>query len=1011
MQQLNFWKSWPKLEQGVYRLLLLLFISSLLGLIYAHFSANDTVFPWLAYGEMTALNLSHGQFSSGIFTMGYLTENYLVKEWFSTEGIRIVPSLSYGFGLLVFVLITLLVSLVTTFQRTAYIAGMVLFILFLMMLKLEITLLFGLTNKTALIIAFFAYIPLSYFFHALKSDVKVPIRILAFSLVGGLFLGLLHSYGEVEKPLLHLVHYGVLAPYLLIFLFLVLVAQEIPRGIMVLVTNANNAYSKNSSVHFFVAMAIYIAQLVIMFLDRTSSIHLEIIPLHPYFLLVVSAVLGIWGFRSRETQYLKYLTFDKIGAWVYLLLGLLCFTTIAYFLMTANDPILYIIEQMTLYVHLAFALAFILYILANFMTPLAQNLKVHLILYKPENMPYVAYLLSAIVLTVVFVLKENMDVPYAHSLSGYYNSIGDLHSLTGEELLSKAYYKEASDLGYQNHRSNYILAYLSNQEKNDISAVYYYDVALKKRPTPQGFINLSQVYLSQDRFFEGLFILKDGLRKFPDDGRIKNNLGLLYAKVNENDSTFVALSEAEQKSYSSESAATNYIALLAEKKKEPELEEVKSRFLIPAHYSNRANLLVLYNQRATDIQLSPLPIDSLLTYPTFALLYDRIFNGLYTDEPIDTQSLAAYAAYEGNINFRERLTFLQALAHYHNDELGDAFRLMDRLAYTYDLKSGYYYNILGLWAQEQWASGLAVSFFEKAIENNYPAANVNYAIALSTDGQAERAGQIWRQLGNHPSLEKEQQQHMIRIHTTDTDTLDWSALTDYGKYSYWKYARKSQDSLRFRSLLETFDNEDLKWRCIIEIVHKKIEANQSESALAYWGLIPNRAYDTTDSRLLQDLFLMKMEMLVLAGQWEALKRELEYARENAVKLPISNDLHYKARLAVHENDTAAANEYYDKLAKKNPFYEQGIIAAANHIHQQNPLEAYQVLLKATETNPNTVSLLEAYVIQCARLGFDTYAQHILEELKLSLIEEEYERFHDNYHRILMENEGEETEEM
>jgi len=88
-----------------------------------------------------------------------------------------------------------------------------------------------------------------------------------------------------------------------------------------------------------------------------------------------------------------------------------------------------------------------------------------------------------------------------------------------------------------------------------------------------------------------------------------------------------------------------------------------------------------------------------------------------------------------------------------------------------------------------------------------------------------------------------------------------------------------------------------------------------------------------------------------------------------------------------------SGQYFNKL-ERNPFFEPGIINAANY-YQNIPgdeFRAYNTLLSALEVNEYSVRLLKAYGIQCARLNLDNYRDSTLERLQELLTIEEYQAY-------------------
>jgi hypothetical protein len=101
----------------------------------------------------------------------------------------------------------------------------------------------------------------------------------------------------------------------------------------------------------------------------------------------------------------------------------------------------------------------------------------------------------------------------------------------------------------------------------------------------------------------------------------------------------------------------------------------------------------------------------------------------------------------------------------------------------------------------------------------------------------------------------------------------------------------------------------------------------------------------------------------------------------------------QALVSQHGGSEKLPGQYFNKL-ERNPFFEKGILKAANYYHNipGDEFRAYNTLLGALEVNEYSVRLLKAYGIQCARLNLDTYRDSTLERLQELLTSEEYQAY-------------------
>jgi len=95
---------------------------------------------------------------------------------------------------------------------------------------------------------------------------------------------------------------------------------------------------------------------------------------------------------------------------------------------------------------------------------------------------------------------------------------------------------------------------------------------------------------------------------------------------------------------------------------------------------------------------------------------------------------------------------------------------------------------------------------------------------------------------------------------------------------------------------------------------------------------------------------------------------------------------YTALISEASGDTAIARKNYKVLGSWNPYFEEGIIAAANFFRKEDPanLDAYNILVEAIQVNYNSYRLLSAYAEEATRLGFDQYAASARQRLQTIL---------------------------
>ena len=114
------------------------------------------------------------------------------------------------------------------------------------------------------------------------------------------------------------------------------------------------------------------------------------------------------------------------------------------------------------------------------------------------------------------------------------------------------------------------------------------------------------------------------------------------------------------------------------------------------------------------------------------------------------------------------------------------------------------------------------------------------------------------------------------------------------------------------------------------------------------------------------------------------RRLAEQINDNIVFSPSRNleKLLYTALINEESGNAEEAAKLYQILGTYNPYFEEGVIAAANFFIKQDPesLRPYTMLTDALYANPKSIRLLQAYVQEASRKGFDGYAASAAQRL-------------------------------
>jgi hypothetical protein len=754
MKELFFWKVWSRSERllALFTFLILFISAVFFGIKIINPLSN--VIHWDVLSELSTVNavvdfLRIDQFQYGISVPSQLVSEQFVASTMETDfwAVRIF----WCFSLLG---LSLILASVTTLSRFWYLGSMIGFILLIASARPETLGLFGEGNRAFFIIIVVLIGGLSYYFHAFRPDLGIGMRIagmLSVMICLALLIGFL---APVKFPGLTAASYSQPLWLLLTVLFLLMISTEIMAGLVWISTNGRMSKGKSNLVQFIVISLLYLVCLLLTYLRNTKQIDWNLTLIGPVYLALVSAFLGLWGFRRRADSTGSLLPFRPTAFWLYTGLFIVALAFAAYTAGTANDPVLELLEDVTINSQLAMGLLFLFYVLVNFSEPIGQGLAVHKVLYKPLRFGLTQTRIFGFV-GVIILFSFQRIYPIYQGIAGYFNGLGDLYVNNGEYPLGEQYYKMALQQDFQNHKSNYALASLALKLGDNNAAAFYFRQALVKNPSAQAYAGLTGVLVQEGLFFDAVYSLQEGIGKFPESGELLNNLGMMYARTNVTDSAYYYLDKAARFSRNDEVPATNVLAIMAKTSDPALLDSLISAGKEQDYLSWQANYLAIRNlqQKFSKVTFrnSAIPKDSLLSVSAFAYLSNYAMNQSREDS-LPATFLPKLAA--KNPTLAQNLDFASIYPEFYS---GNKLNVLEKL--TGWIKEGgakepMYRKVLGHWF-------LQLGLYDKAIDQLSNVEGPEGTIGLAVANAFSDKGIITRVLldtlqkkQNDPSIEQ-----------------------------------------------------------------------------------------------------------------------------------------------------------------------------------------------------------------------------------------------------------------
>ncbi|MCB0488539.1 MAG: hypothetical protein R2820_10080 [Cyclobacteriaceae bacterium] len=987
MHALQFWKSWARVYQRIGLVVALIFVLSLCFLWYSWLMAPAPALNWLHIQEQEQITVPAHTFQHGLLELTIPGDNYLIFE--RLLGSSLKPNVTAGYvflGALAIGMVVLL-TIVTVLSRFWYLLGMGLFILLIVGFRLEIINMFGMPNKVFTIITLACYIIPSFYFQFFRSSTTFRVRLLIFSVITALLAIVTSFFSGVDYPFLHLSVTGVTAGIVLSVIFILMVAHEILAS-FVFVASQASAQSKSLN-HFLIISVIYMANLALAYLHKIGTIQWDFLYINFYLLLTISGILGVWGFRQRQPQYEGIIDADPFGTLLFLSLGIICFTTVGYFLGTANDPALATIDDAIIYGHLGYGIIFLTYIISNFISMLAKNMPVYKVLYKPNNMPYFTFRFGGLIATLAFFFYNTWQVPVQNAFSAYYNAGGDLYKVTGNSTYAEAFYQQAGTYGFLNHHSNYAVANIEGTKGNSIRERNFYDRASQLRPTEFSFLNLSQTFQREGSWLEAMLALQEARKTFDNSGPIQNTLGLVYSKLNLLDSSLFFLQRAMEDNLSREGAQTNFIGVSAKNNLNVPADSLL-RLLESDNQGTRSNALAFANMQGTKVNFEfDALADTTLNLFSASLINNYVLNHLGELDSALVNKAIAIAKKPVNSDYEEAVLFASALALYENGSIGRAYSLLEEVAIR-SRDQDKYNSILAMWSLEQNAPFNAGKFSDYIANQNNPQYLPVVAASLSESGRIGESLVKWDSLRNIDTTYLEVSQQMINALAASPNLVN--RFSNEEKYLFTQFRIAPLDTIQFDRVLRQIDNDDIKGRAILETSRKLFEMDETDAAIVQFQKVKD--LQLTDRDLYESILHFELDLLAKKGDMRSLARQINNQQINFEGKWQNQKIYFQAKLSEMSGDTIVTGNFFNWLSTANPFDEEAVIDAANFakLHSKYRLRSYTILTDALHSNDHSIKLLKAYCLEAARMGFYEYSRSALERLRALLTPERMRQF-------------------
>ena len=212
-----------------------------------------------------------------------------------------------------------------------------------------------------------------------------------------------------------------------------------------------------------------------------------------------------------------------------------------------------------------------------------------------------------------------------------------------------------------------------------------------------------------------------------------------------------------------------------------------------------------------------------------------------------------------------------------------------------------------------------------------------------------------------------------------------------------RYRAFTDDIPLCRALISGISDMNYRGQAYLDLSKKLWNLDRSEEAISVFQELAK--LKITDKGLYEEAQWHELKMLAFNKKVRQLAEKINQGVSFDHDKIIEKHF-YTGLLMEASGDTATARQHYDLIAYMNPFFEESVIHCAEFMSLRDRFEAYNILLSALEINPNSIKLLKAYIMQCARVELNTYAENSLEELSKLVSPTEFAQVRQAYEALV-----------
>lgn len=717
---------------------LLLLVSGGLFALYS-LIFSPIVFPNIqAAAFLDSVAIPYSSEKIGELVLPIKLDNYLVFQDFHSLPAKFTIWESYLFGGIVLLISTSALALFSQFKKFPFLGAGVGWIFLLTLSNVNGLNIGGQSANVPLVIVLTGTVLPLVFFHIWGTQVKFWIRWVVIFLGFVTSIVILIQLSPIPNPALYLSEQSLIIGLGLGISWLLWQGHGMLSGVFVLLSRANQNLSTKVSIQVVILALVYFLMLLFLILDLGGEVNLPFPTFSPIYLIFPLGIFS-WFSIQEKIEQVEELAGPKSTIKALYLIGFAMVLWLVWKLeVSANQPAEELVKHLLVYSQTGFTLFFFIYLMSNFLGLMNSGKGVHRIMYKPHSLPYYHLRIGGVIsILVITIYLEAIVAAQANSLTN--NILGDYYYQTDQKLEASILYENSWDRYRYNPKAKNLTAHLLFQLNQPTLAKEHLEQSFAEAPQVDNILLVSERLQRENKLFEAIYYLENGLKRFPGNPQLVNNLALFYTLVQRYEEAALLLKDHAT---ISEVTSSNWTALQTKLGLEPTSLENGTDLI------GKINQIAAIRKKGEKPESSELEIlKDLLQKETSPMLIHAGYRNMVTeintaDPTSEIRFLDSLAKSEAFLDFTMQLQETAILRSLGAGRINEAVKNLNGLAFRNPGDAAYYLNLTGLIQAQQLDFQKASRDLILAEEKGFKAIEPYHLAILELGGFAEKAAEL-----------------------------------------------------------------------------------------------------------------------------------------------------------------------------------------------------------------------------------------------------------------------------